>query len=626
MTRDSYDLINRLLILLSFVCIAFLAQYFSIVLACASVIIALIFLVPAVPVSRPAGMPARFWIFGLISAVVMTFLTLVTPVRYNLTLCICAGIASIYAFTSLSCIIARKTAEKSWPSDKELMTGLQKKEIFALLIGSIAVITVMSSSSPLYPYNYWDDANIFLTMGRSIKHGLIPYRDVYEQKGPSIFFIHALAACISEKTFTGVWIIEIAENFFFCFFAWKIVKLYLDPPFIMIVTVPALLSFLCTLPGFYFGDSAEEMCMPLLAAILYMWLKTTRKDSVFSLRYALITGILTGFIFWLKYTMCGMVFGLAIFILIDCLRTKKIRHQFKIIGMFLAGFILFSIPVLIYFTVNNALTDLFTAYFYNNIFLYTSMSTRASAGPLSIPVFGPALQMFLNYSWDMSKAVPSVVIQFLLISAFLLRPRKQMLLLFICFFFTCLGIYMGKTTMFYYNHILMLFSPLALIPVITGLSALHAYIKKRSRLSSVFLSFIMIIPVMINIFISPCVYYLTSVSRDDLPQYRFKYIMDPSGDLKLLTYDVMDIGLFALTDSLPANRYFTYLNINDFLPELREEQDRLISEGYYDYVVAKSPDYDWENYEVIDYEHFQYLGYYREYFADDFYLYGRIEK
>lgn len=77
---------------------------------------------------------------------------------------------------------------------------LSKYELIFLLFSAIVTITLVSTCSPLYPFNPWDDANCFFTLGRGILHGLVPYRDLYEQKGPLLYFIYALVALLSEKS------------------------------------------------------------------------------------------------------------------------------------------------------------------------------------------------------------------------------------------------------------------------------------------------------------------------------------------------------------------------------------------------------------------------------------------
>ena len=80
-----------------------------------------------------------------------------------------------------------------------------KKERGLALAACAALAALMllfaSQCSPLYPINLWDDANCLLTVGRVMRRGGVLYRDIYEQKGPLLYLIHALAACISDTSF-----------------------------------------------------------------------------------------------------------------------------------------------------------------------------------------------------------------------------------------------------------------------------------------------------------------------------------------------------------------------------------------------------------------------------------------
>ena len=77
------------------------------------------------------------------------------------------------------------------------------------LAAAFITLLICSKSSPLYPVNDWVDANTYLTVGRGMLHGMVPYRDLYEQKGPLLYMLHAGAAAVTEKSFLGVFIIEV---------------------------------------------------------------------------------------------------------------------------------------------------------------------------------------------------------------------------------------------------------------------------------------------------------------------------------------------------------------------------------------------------------------------------------
>ena len=78
-----------------------------------------------------------------------------------------------------------------------------------LLCVALFLITFCSQSSPLYPLNTWDDANCLLTVGRAMHSGATLYKDIYEQKGPTLYALHALAAAVSDTSFFGVYLLEI---------------------------------------------------------------------------------------------------------------------------------------------------------------------------------------------------------------------------------------------------------------------------------------------------------------------------------------------------------------------------------------------------------------------------------
>ena len=82
-----------------------------------------------------------------------------------------------------------------------------------------------SQCSPLYPINVWGDANCLLTVGRVMKRGGVLYRDIYEQKGPLLYLIHALAACLSDTSFWGVYIMEALAMTVALYAAYRLMRL-----------------------------------------------------------------------------------------------------------------------------------------------------------------------------------------------------------------------------------------------------------------------------------------------------------------------------------------------------------------------------------------------------------------
>ena len=618
------DMISRTVFFLSFLSLSGMLLFLSGGMAAAVALLSLILLIPKVKIPVIKDIRTGSWIIAAFFSFVILLSAKQAAGDGPLTVYCITDLMAIPAL-ALSAHFVSGALPESASAPKENNERLTIKETVILLSGSILIISLLSSSSPLYPYNYWDDANLFFTLGRSIRHGMVPDRVVYEQKGPVLFFMHALAALISEKSFTGVFFIEIIENFFFCLFAWKTVKLFVNPSSLCIAAVPALLSVLCCLSSFYFGDSAEEMCLPLLSAIMYMGLKTVYRDKPFTMKYALICGILSGFVFWLKYTMCGMILGMALFLLIDHIARRRIRDLLKIIAVFLSGILIFSAPVLLYFAVNGAIDDLLVNYFYNNIFRYTQLTENSEVFLINVPVIGTVMRIMSSFSWDLWHMLPGAVIIFVSVSAFRKRSKRISLMILSCLFFAGIGIYIGKTVLYYYFHLLMFISPVALAVFVCVIDRISSVLRSKTRLAGMASLAVIVLILLVNIFSSPNLFFMMSTSKEDLPQYKLSQNMNCTADTRILYYDLMDNGLYTFTGTLPRNKYFSYWNISNEMPEIREEQHALIEDGYFDYIVAASPDYAFEGYEVISSEHFQFLGIYKKLVADDMYLYGRVE-
>ena len=85
-------------------------------------------------------------------------------------------------------------------NDRETQTNMQSAKTATLsLWASYGICLAISAvffflfgfNSPIYTFNSDIDYNWFMTMGHGLVAGKIPYRDLFEQKGPIIYFVTA---------------------------------------------------------------------------------------------------------------------------------------------------------------------------------------------------------------------------------------------------------------------------------------------------------------------------------------------------------------------------------------------------------------------------------------------------
>lgn len=455
--------------------------------------------------------------------------------------------------------------------------------LFSFLV-SVAVITIFSCSSPLYPFNYWEDPNCFFTVGAGILRGQVPYRDLYEQKGPLLYFIHALAALISQKTYIGVFFIQIIICAVTHFYSIKIAELYVESTKrLYILSIPAMM-LLYSSTSYFYGDSAEEMILPFNVIALYILLKTLKNKALPSKKETAFIAVATACAFWIKYTLCGYFLAMVLIFLVFSIRNKQFKKLLPLMLVFIAVFVAASLPVLAYFAFNNALGDLYTAYFYNNIFLYRNVGE-------SIPLTGVIPYTLIIAALKLSDNGYIAAALGISIIYFIVKKRfAELISYLVLFLFTIVFIFQGSFIGFYYIFALGALT----MPAVAALENLLSHLKVRAFI---------VLPLAVGLGV---IAYMSSFatenilrSKDEMPQYVFAEYLKDYPDATMLNYGFLDQGFYMVSGIAPTEKYFCGLNIDSVLDEARLSKEEAIKEQHVDFIVTKNKTYDWEGYELV---------------------------
>jgi len=497
------------------------------------------------------------------------------------------------------------------------MAKFPKKHGFLLFcfFTAAAYLLFCSKSSPLYPMNDWVDVNCFVTMGKSLLAGLVPYRDLYEQKGPVLYFVYAILSLFSPGSFLGVWILEVITYGLFLYFSGLIARLYLGDT-MLIWLMAAILGGLVTVTrAFAHGASVEEMCLFMSAYGLYVTLRAIREDRVLSFREAFLCGIWSGFLLWIKYTMLGLHLGVAIFILIWYLCWGwRWRELLKTIGAFFAGIGAVSAVVFLYFLFTGTLGDLFTVYFYNNIFLY--------AKEAEVSRFATILTCLQN-TLKLNKSYTLLFIPGILWAAVrAVKDVKPLLLLLLSFAGLALGTYWGGWGISYYGLVFAAFGIFGLIGIaellrLIRVNRLLAKLAGGQKSIAILWSLALVMLMSINCLKQSPNTYLMGFQKEDLPQYQFAEIINREEDPTLLNLGFLDGGFYFAADVIPTSRYFCTLNINT--AEMWQTMYDQVNGGLVDFVVTRDRELDNYRldpspYECVDTAEFYFEGKMRTYY------------
>ena len=177
-----------------------------------------------------------------------------------------------------------------------------------LCLLAIALITLFSCCSWIYPLQPHDDVNWFMAIGKSMLSGKLLYTDVHDQKGPLLFFIHEWAAALSSKTFIGIYLLEILCCFMFLVFSYKTMRMFAGHGISLITTcIVGILTY--TTDFMCYGDTVEELSLPILLYILYKTLRYAKLNELPNIKESVIIGALMAAIFWTKFTLLAMCMG-----------------------------------------------------------------------------------------------------------------------------------------------------------------------------------------------------------------------------------------------------------------------------------------------------------------------------
>ena len=253
---------------------------------------------------------------------------------------------------------------------------------FILFLFSSVMGVLLSSyaTSPLYASYLGTDSPIFLTIGKAWAEGkCIPYLDLFDHKGPIIFFIDCIGWKLTNSTL-GVVLLQIIFVLFDEFISYRILILGYSKFKAMLLSALLPVILYNNYDG---GNMTEEYILPLLFLSFYLiikWLEefnSNTSELEHSPFYAFVYGITFAFALMTRVTNCLGVCVAVLFIVIFLIYNKSWKNLAKNALAFIVGVFFIVLPFCIYFGYHNALYDMwFATLLYN--FEYTADSGMSS--------------------------------------------------------------------------------------------------------------------------------------------------------------------------------------------------------------------------------------------------------
>lgn len=445
----------------------------------------------------------------------------------------------------------------------------------AIFISSLFLMMLCSESSPIYSGNTWDDVNVFYAIGKKIIQGGVLYRDIFDHKGPWLYFIYALGYMISPNTFYGIYLIESFFMALLLYAVFLLSKIFFDE-YISWVTMIVSAVFLLDDNFIGKGSNCEQLEMVFVGICLLSFFMYFTGCIWQKLRILLFAdGACFTMLFFMKFTN-----SIGPFILIGIMIVHTFiygKNKIKSLLYLLSGMLAAMLPVIIYFIRYHALYDLYTGYFKFNLAYADVRTIQESIATLLKHCIDAILYNRLNF------VLILIGILAILFSNRILSDLWGKVGIVLAFGGTFVSAYLGHNYIYYYG-IIGVFSILGIIAIV-DYALRHSSLKVDNRKAIVCIgaiSCLMLLYVNQN-------FKDAAIFSDNITFAEACYMeMENSGLQKnVLVYRQHCTQVFAGKDVMPAVKYFFQPGVSyDNFREIYEEQDRYIMDGIPEYIVC----------------------------------------
>ena len=477
------------------------------------------------------------------------------------------------------------------------MKKINKYLIFSFVVALITLL-ITSKNSFLYIFNDWVDANAFFTVGKSMFNKVIPYKDIFEQKGPLLYLIYGFGYLISNKSFHGVFIIEVISFTVFLYYLHKIFSMSFNKKY-SLVLLPYI-SMLITISGsFVHGGSCEEFCFPFITISLYYYFKHFNKEEL-TKKEIIINGLMAGCVFMMKYTMLGFWIGFCTFICINYLIKKEYKKIITFCLLFLLGMMIPFAMWLIYFLINGGVKEFIDVYFRLNMTSYTNEKKYGIVKKI-IEILKYAYKEYKE-----SKLFYGLIILPLL-ALFTKEKGKIFRLSLVGLIYTTIFfIYWGLKVFVYYNLPIYLLT--SIIIVLFIIQILKKFIDKLiNKKYSIALIIILLINAIFQTYKNANYKEYMSKKKEDFVQYKYTEYMRNYENPTLLNMGFLDIGVYTTSGIIPNTRFFEVQNFDyEKFKDNLDEMKKYVDNKEIKFIVfaqngidIKPPKYIYNNYKQI---------------------------
>ncbi|WP_170119978.1 glycosyltransferase family 39 protein [Dysgonomonas alginatilytica] len=419
----------------------------------------------------------------------------------------------------------------------------EKYILISFLLFSFITLLLGTKSSPIYVFNDWEDVNAYFTMGKGWMNGCIPYKDLFDHKGPLLYIIYGIGYIISNDSFWGIYILQCIAFTTILYFMYKLSGLFLSKQYAYIASLSFSIIYFATNLR---GGSAEEFILLFQTIGLYLLFKHfIDKNNPRNLRYIFIQGILIGCVALIKINIIIFWFIPLLAIIIQTIIDKNFKLAVRYFLLTTLGVLLVIAPFVCYFFAVDSLSDFWESYIIFNT-IYASIGSDLNAFS-DIPI-----EVLKTHPLALSYII--LGISYFTFSRNVIKERVFRFSLFPMFGILYLSIFRSA----YYDYYIMSVSVLSILGIVTIASIIQ---KRYNNVHIKYFIISILLIIGINVVLKRKM--IKNINSYNYQIEFSQYMKEHIGEKELSILNLgMDEGYFFLTNTIPPNKYFYLPNIS----------------------------------------------------------------
>lgn len=281
------------------------------------------------------------------------------------------------------------------PKTRKILGRVTQPQFLGGLALVLLVLGLMLTISPDKQPIPGTDSSVFLYEGQQILDGAIPYRDLWDHKGPAIYYVNAIGLGLTSGSRWGVWGLEVAAVLTAALIAYQFLLKALGFWPAVFASLLFVINLQRVLDG---GNLVEEFALPLQFGMLWLFWLAWKEGKP---SYWMTISVLAALCFLFRPNLIGIPLATGLFLLIS-LGSNHAQRARTGLTFAIAGGLTVLVAVGAYFMVNGALGELWDQMFTFN-FAYDSFNAPASWNAMlaGLNLLGPSAFLALA-AWGLA--------------------------------------------------------------------------------------------------------------------------------------------------------------------------------------------------------------------------------